>query len=189
MASVLAIGSLIGGKIASAFSGTSLLGLGLGALGAVSQIAAGNAQASTSFQQASGFLDQSEAQNRQLQLQLEQDRAQQAIEAEARARRVRSDLATINATFGSSNVGLSGTPSVLAGETISEFDRQTRQGNIFSGLNQSQIRLQQSNILNTASNRAQDAISRGSFQRRQGLIGGFSSLLTPLVRGGLRGSA
>lgn len=90
----------------------------------------------------------------QLELQQESERAQRAIEGEARQRNLRRVLATQNAVFGSSNVDMgTGTPSVIAGETFNEVQRQENQAQIFSSARQSILGMQRSDIL--ASGRSQ----------------------------------
>ena len=73
------------------------------------------------------------AQAAQMSLQVEAEKTQAAIEEQERQKRLQRVLATQNAIFGGSNVDMStGTPSVIAGDTLTEASRQSRQAGLFS---------------------------------------------------------
>ena len=163
---ILAIGSLIGAKLAAAGAAVAATAaahpilFGLGALtaaaGATTGILGGVSSAKAASSQAA-----------QTQLQLEAERTQAAVEEEERQKRLRSVLASQNAIFASNSVDIaSGTPSVLAADSYHEAARQSNQAALFSGVRQSILGFQE-----------QDARSAGRIGLTRGILGGTASLL------------
>lgn len=166
MAQIVALGTLIGAKIAAAgaVAGAAAAAhpilFGIAAAGAVaggvSKINAGIQQ-----QHALGL----RAAQTGLQLQAEQTQA--AIENENRQRRLQVVLATQQAIFGNSNVSLSdGTPSIIAGDTITQSQRLDQQASLLSRTRQAVL---QADMI------GQQQAGRIAF--RQGLVGAAGSLV------------
>lgn len=164
MAEIIAIGTLIGAKIAAAATAAAgWTAAHAGALTAAAAIAsAGTAIVGGVQKYKSGKL-----QARQLEMQGQAERTQTAIENEERQKRLRRTLAMQNAIFGSSNVSISdGSPSIIAGDTYNEAERQTNQASLMSEGRLSVIGLQRD-----------DALMTGRYGLYGGILGGAASLI------------
>lgn len=103
----------------------------------------------------------------QIELQMQAERTQHAIEAETRQRNLRSMLASQNAIFGGSNVDLSsGSASVIAGATFDEASRQQSQASLFSGVRTSILGMQEADIRS----QGRSALVGGSLSAAQSLL-------------------
>lgn len=174
---LVAIGSLIGAKIAAAGAAVAATAAAhpiLFTLGAASAIAGATTGIVSGVQANSAAKRQAD----QMRMQMEAERTQFAFEEEERQKRLRRTLSMQNAIFGGSNVDLStGSPSIIAGDTFNEAERQRNQAGLFSDTRVSLLGAQ-----------ANDAMSAGRLSMTKGFLGAGQSLLNFGVGMGQLGS-